>query len=243
MQEIVYHTNYKLEDSYWWFVARNRIVYELINKKCDLTEGVDFLDVGCGTGGFSKILAEKYNVIGLDNSELALEYCRERGLQNLYKCNPDEFPKDEWNVQAITMLDVVEHIEDDAGVVREAYEILPPGGYVIATVPAYQWLWSEHDVQHMHYRRYTRARFNRLLISAGFSIAYSSYFNTFLFPPAVLKRFAEKLTPSNKVEHEPVDNVSPFMDKLFRKIFLAERKILPSISMPFGISIIAIGKK
>ena len=243
MQEIVYHTNYKLENSYWWFVARNRIVYELINKKCDLAEGVDFLDAGCGTGGFSKILAERYNVVGLDSSELALQYCRKRGLENIYQCNLQEFPHEDWNVKAITMLDVLEHIEDDVSVVKEAYDILPDGGYFVTSVPAYKWLWSRHDLQHMHYRRYTKSQMKNLLAGAGFKIIYSSYFNTLLFLPAALKRLTQKQAFSKDSELDPVDRVPKFLDALFRNIFMAEKAILPSFSFPFGLSIIVIGKK
>jgi SAM-dependent methyltransferase len=243
MEEIVYHTNYQLEDTYWWFVARNKIVLDIINKKCQLKEGDDFLDAGCGTGGFTKQLGEHYNIIGLDSSEIALEYCRKRGLKNLYKSYLEDFPKNEWNVKAISMLDVVEHIDDDIGVLKTAYDILPAGGYFIATVPAYMWLWSRHDEIHMHKRRYNKSNFTDLLRETGFKIEFSTYINSFLLIPAMLKRFAENIFKISKADEQPVDEVSPLMNKIFEKIFKFEGKLLSIMRFPFGLSIFVIARK
>lgn len=242
MQEIVYHTNYKLENTYWWFIARNKIIKKLIDKTCNLNKGDQVLDVGVGTGGFASHISEDFDVIGLDTSKTALEYCEKRGLKNLYNMTLDQFPKDDWNIKAVTMLDVVEHIEDDLAVVKEVYELLPKGGSFIAAVPAYQWLWSRHDEIHMHYRRYTGARFKKLLKDAGFSVKYSSYYNHFLFLPAVAKRFVDKIF-STKKDDAPVDEVSPMMNSLFTKIFSFESKLMPAIKFPFGISYVAIAEK
>ncbi len=243
MQEIVYHTNYKLENSYWWFTARNAIVGRVIDKVCKgLRAGDELLDAGCGTGGFAGYIAQKFKVIGLDTSELALEYCRKRGLTNLYCTTLDGFPKDEWNVRIITMLDVVEHIEDDAGVVRQAYDILPSGGWFVAAVPAYQWLWSRHDEIHMHQRRYNRKKFVKLLAEAGFTIEYHSYFNFFLFLPAALKRLLSKLF-GEKEPPAPVDEVSPAVNRLFNSVFGFERRFMPALRFPFGVSFLAVAKK
>ena len=54
MEEIVYHVNYRLEDTYWWFIARRQIVLKLIRKFCRLDSQESILDFGCGTGGFMK---------------------------------------------------------------------------------------------------------------------------------------------------------------------------------------------
>jgi ubiquinone/menaquinone biosynthesis C-methylase UbiE len=243
MQEIVYHTNYKLESTYWWFVARNRIVKHVIDSFCKLDFNHNLLDVGCGTGAFAAEMMKSTNVIALDTSPIALEYTRKRGIKTTYNCYLSEFPKQEHKIDAITMLDVIEHIEDDSGVVKDAFKILDSNGYFIATVPAFQWLWSKHDEIHMHYRRYGLNQFEKLFSDAGFKVLYSSYFNTFLLPPAALKRFIDKITGADKKQTSPIDEVSPFMDNLFRNIFLIEQKLLPKVSLPFGLSIILVAKK
>ncbi len=193
MQEIVYHTNYELEDTYWWFVARNRIVKSIIENRTELRAGDVILDVGCGTGGFAKLISEQFEPICLDTSSIALEYCKKRGLNNIHNSFLSDFPVANYKISAISLLDVVEHIEDDAQVLKEAFELLPENGWLIATVPAYQKLWSKHDEIHHHYRRYNRFEFVSKLREAGFSIKYSSYFNTLLFFPALLKCFLDKI--------------------------------------------------
>jgi SAM-dependent methyltransferase len=243
MQDIVYHTNYELEDSYWWFTARQVIVDKLIKVFTNLKPGQTILDVGCGTGGFTKHMAQTYNMIGLDTSELALEFCRKRGLENLFCGQLSEFPKDKYKVDAITMLDVVEHIPDDRAVVKDVFNLLPSGGYYIMTVPAYQWLWSKHDEVHMHYRRYTKKRINQIIIDAGFNIEFSSYMNSFLFLPAVLKRFSDRFKKKDDSDSKPVDEVSPMLNTIFDNLYKFEANILKLIRIPFGLSVVTIAKK
>lgn len=253
MKEEVYHSNYQVESNYFWFLSRNAIVFETFEKLCNSNNELtnqNVLDIGCGTGGFSKILQiNGYNVYGLDTEPLALDYCRKRGLKNLYNCYIHEINdkiKENENGQLVEFktafaLDVIEHIEDDNKAVNDIYDLLPKGGYLVATVPAYQWLWSQHDITHMHYRRYNLGNFTNLLKSNNFHINYSSYFNTLLFPAVVTKRYLDKLT--NKVNHDPVDKVSDSMNKLLKSIFDKEKSLIPNIKLPFGLSIIVVAQK
>ncbi|MBM2816575.1 MAG: 2-polyprenyl-3-methyl-5-hydroxy-6-metoxy-1,4-benzoquinol methylase [Ignavibacteria bacterium] len=242
MEEIVYHTNYELEDNYWWFVARNEILGRIIEEKTDLKQEDTALDVGCGTGGTMKYFSSRFDMLGLDMSPIALDYCRKRGLTKLYSCTFDEFPKD-IPLKAITMFDVIEHIEDDRGFVKTAFDLLPVGGWLIATVPALQSLWSSHDVVHKHFRRYEQLQFNRMLEITGFRIEYSSYFNSFLLPLALIRRFTDKFFHNGNKSEAPVDAVSPLLNKIFRKIFSAEKTFLPRITFPFGLSLITVARK
>lgn len=243
MQEIVYHTNYKLESSYWWFVARNNIVKSLIMNRTDLAKGSLILDVGCGTGGFAQLISDVYKPVCIDTSPIAIEYCKKRNIENAYVTTLKEFDTKQLNISAVTMLDVIEHIEDDFGVVSQVYDALPSGGWFIASVPAFQRLWSKHDEIHHHFRRYNRMQFDSMLKKAGFNIKYSTYFNTFLFLPAILKRAIDKITGAENKKNEPVEEVSPAMNNLFTKIFMSEKNILRKGAFPFGLSIITIARK
>jgi len=243
MQEVVYHSNFQIENSYFWFLARNKILMKAIGKVTDLKDGDQVLDAGCGTGGFASVLAEKFKVSCLDTQPLALEYCKKRGLNDLNQCLLHEFDFKSRNIKAIFMLDVIEHIENDKLVVKQAFEAMKPGTWFITTVPAYQWLWSHHDELHMHYRRYNMGNFSELLETAGWKIMYSTYFNSFLFPPAVAKRMVDKITGKKPNQAEPVDKLSPAMNDVFTKIFTAEANFLPAVSFPFGLSILVISQK
>lgn len=244
MKEIVYHSNYKLENTYWWFLGRNKIILDLFGKLVKIKENSQVLDVGCGTCGFAKLLNEKYDVIGLDTSETALEYCKKRGLEKLHLSLLSDFPKEKYNVQAITMLDVIEHIEDDAGVVRDVNNTLPQGGWFVASVPAYSFLWSVHDEIHKHYRRYTKKQIVKLISDAGFEISFSSYFNSLLFLPGFLKRILDKIFPNKRGEAEVAVEVFPGpVNSLLTKIFTLESNFFPKFTFPFGLSIIVVARK
>lgn len=241
MFENVYKVNFELEDKYWWFVARNRIVLKLTFNYTNLYKKCTVLDFGCGTGGFASLLNKHFDVIGIDTSPLAIEFCRKRGLNNLFLGSIDDFPANKFNLKGVFALDVVEHIDDDRTILRKLFSVLQKDGYLIITVPAFPWLWSNHDDLHMHKRRYTRSQLKQLLEETGFRIEYISYFNFFLFLPAVLKR----LTIKDKTVEEtpPVDPVPNLLNKVFRCVFESEKFLLPYIRFPFGLSIIAIAKK
>lgn len=244
MQEVVYHTNFQLEDNYWWFKSRNEILKKTVEYFCNLNKDFNLLDVGCGTGGFAAKLLDKCNVIGIDTSETALDYAKKRGLTNLHNCLLSDFPKEKYSkINAITMLDVIEHIENDYEVVKDAYKLLENDSYFIASVPAYQWLWSRHDEIHMHYRRYSISQIKKVIENAGFKIIYSSYFNSILFFPAIFKRFIDKITGSDKKQTSPIDEVPDFINKLFTGIFNLELNWIPKMKVPFGLSIVIVAKK
>lgn len=241
MFEQVYKTNFELEDTYWWFVARNKIVLQVTERITNLSPVDYVLDFGCGTGGFASLLAKKYNVIGIDPSPIAIEYCKKRGLENVFQITLDNFKVSDYQLKAIFALDVIEHIEDDLTTLQKLNNLLPNEGYLIVTVPAFKWLWSNHDVLHMHFRRYDKKTLSNLLLQAGFKISFISYFNFFLFLPAVFSRLFES---KKSVENTPpVVPVSNTLNKVLTKVFLLEKYFLPYVRFPFGLSLFAIAKK
>ncbi|GAB5466366.1 MAG: class I SAM-dependent methyltransferase [Candidatus Kapaibacteriales bacterium] len=240
MQEQVYHSNFKQENEYFWFIARNKIVLDVFEKVCTLEKGSNVIDIGCGTGGFaSKLLDKGYAVTGTDTEPIALDYSRKRGLTDLHLGTLDNFQATK-DYKAAFMLDVIEHIEDDRGVVKQVYDLLPSGAWFTTTVPAYQWMWSHHDEIHKHYRRYSMSGFRNLIEGAGFKTKYSSHFNTLLFPMALGKRLIDRIASSKENPH---DEVPGFLNKAFTKIFSSESGILQKTSIPFGLSILVISQK
>ena len=113
--------------------------------------------------------------------------------------------------------DVLEHIEDDYSAVKEWNRILKPNGYVICFVPAFRFLWSKHDEDNKHYRRYTIFDLNEVFKSNNFAIIKSSYWNFVLFVPVFCLRLCLRLPffPSKKYQlHETKE----FWNKIFTKI-------------------------
>jgi SAM-dependent methyltransferase len=241
MDESVYHLHYRQEESHWWFAARSEIVRRIIESYGNLKPGDTILDIGCGTGAIMKELSDRYRVVGIDMSPIAIEYSKKRGLEEVFVMPVQEFPRDKYNVRAAMMLDVIEHIDDDIDVLRSAREIVGPEGRVIVTVPAYMWMWGAHDLLHHHKRRYTAKTLRAALEKAGLEPIKLTYFNTLLFPLAAVKKLLDKgKTPS--IDEVHLDQPSGIVNSIFRKVFAAERGILPSANLPFGVSLLAVAR-
>ncbi len=132
---------FEVEDTYWWFVARRRLVHSLLGRHLPAAGGPRrIVDVGCGTGATLATLAEYGEVIGVDRSQHALHYCQERGHHRLVRGDGAALPLADESVDVVTALDLLEHIADDAGAVREFVRVLRPGGVLVVTVPAGDWI-------------------------------------------------------------------------------------------------------
>src|SRR6266853_1745065 len=113
MEEYLYPHFYKIENEHWWFAARQRILRVFLEKRLRLPSHTKLLDVGCGTGAILDMLSKKYDAYGQDVSPQAIEFCRQRGLKNLFCGTLGQVPKSFGSFDAVTMFDVLEHIEDD----------------------------------------------------------------------------------------------------------------------------------
>lgn len=238
MEDQLYHEFFELEDRHWWFVARRRILRDIIRRDLQLSPGSSILDVGCGTGAFLADCSSEFRTTGTDTSPLAVEYCRKRGLHNVVQCTLDSYPHPEERFDLITLLDVIEHVDDDLGLLRNALALLRPSGRLLVTVPAYQFLWSRHDEVNHHKRRYTASRLSSVLQRAGFTVQRTTYLNTFLFPLAAVERIADRLRSGRDTA---VLSMPPaFLNKTLLSIFASERHLLRFVSYPFGLSVMAI---
>ena len=94
----------------------------------------------------------------------------------------------------VAALDVIEHIPDDKAALEGIARVLKPGGKLLATVPAHQWMWSAHDVVNHHQRRYSKAAFRKLIDQSPLKLESIGYFNSLLFPVALAERLASKVT-------------------------------------------------
>jgi 2-polyprenyl-3-methyl-5-hydroxy-6-metoxy-1,4-benzoquinol methylase len=242
VEESLYQRMYETEERHWWFVVRRSILREVIEKECGLQAGDTIVDVGCGTGAMLKALQPKFRVLGLDASPLAIKYTKNRGIEHVYQGLLEALPSTETNIRAALLLDVIEHIDDDAAVLRSVSERLAPDGRIVITVPAFSWLWSAHDEAHHHKRRYDAARLREALERAGLEPLRLTYFNTLLFPLAAVR----KVLYANKTIDEAqaaTDMPAAPLNALFRSIFSLEKAILPKADLPFGVSLLAIARR
>jgi SAM-dependent methyltransferase len=234
-------------ERHWWFVARRRVIHAVIAASVPAASPDEraVLDVGCGTGEMLEMLGEFGRVRGLDFSERAVEYCKERlgaSVDVAVGRIPEDIPTS-GDLGLVTAFDVIEHLDDAVGGLRTMYQGLEPGGWLVVTVPAYKFLWSAHDDQNHHKRRYTRRLLRRHLTGAGFAVERMSYFNTLLFPPVAAIRVGRKLLPGRDETASDLKMPGDRMNALLLRVFAAEAPIVSRMPLPFGVSLIAVARR
>ncbi len=240
MEPRVYEEMQELENRHWWFLARRKIIATVISR---LAHGkrLNILDAGCGNGDNLAMLSQHGQVAAMEKDATALKRAQDRGVCPVYACDlPATLPHQvTGNYDLLVMLDVLEHIDADRESLMKLRMQLVDGGLLLLTVPAFPFLWSRHDELHHHKRRYTRQHLLNVLTDSGFEIEFATYFNTLLFPLALLDRMAKKLTANDDVMALP----PAWLNTLLRKIFALETALVGKIYMPFGLSLIAVARK
>lgn len=152
------------------------------------------LDAGCGIGNFVELLrhrTEHVMAVDLSPKNVAVLRSRFRDVPNVEVLQTDlDAQREELrarSVDAICCLDVLEHIQDDAALVRSFAGILPEGGTLFVKVPAHQWLHGSVDVASDHFRRYGRKDLMQLVEGAGFRVEKARYMNMAGVGPYFLK--------------------------------------------------------
>jgi SAM-dependent methyltransferase len=228
--------------SHWWFVARRRIL-EGVVKTLRLPTDSRILEVGCGDGSNLPWLVKYGKVDAVELADDLRLVAEVRGIATVHAGYlPDGLPAGVWATayDAVVMFDVLEHIEADAVSLKTIKTLLKPNGKLVIAVPAFQWLWSAHDEAHHHQRRYTKQTLQRVIVDAGFTLEYISYYNFLLFPLGALVRLFGRLlgAKQSKVNEIP----SPSINVMFEKAFALERFLVPRFTLPFGLSLIAVAK-
>src|ERR1700694_4954563 len=157
---------HRAEDRHWWYRGR-REVLERVIADIGLPASARILDAGCGSGRNMLEMARRGNVAGVELSSASAELARARESGEVIEGSVMELPFEDGSFDLATSLDVIEHLDDDLGSLRELRRVVAPGGSLLVTVPAYPWLWSHHDEINHHRRRYTRRSLARVAGQGG----------------------------------------------------------------------------
>lgn len=241
MREIDFEQMAMVEKNHWWFSSKRKLFIKLLKK--NLKEKNPLIaDVGCGTGEMICSIKEiGFFPLGFDENQTAIDYCKEKELL-VYKENFFE-KKQEIIFDVVFLLDVLEHIENDKDAINILFSRLKPSGFLFLNVPAFQFLYSNHDRVMGHYRRYIVKETRKLLERAGFEIVQIGYWNFFLFTPITIYRTIGRFLKIKSKNSEVGKVFYPinFLLKILLKIELF--LISKGISFPIGTSIYCIAQK
>ena len=243
MQSHHYPILYQVEETHWWYVGRRQIIRTLVEKIVTTLNNPDprILDVGCGTGANLKMLADYGRAEGIDISQQAVDFCRERGLDSVKLGAIEDLPYESGSFELVTALDVIEHLDDDIAGLQEMRRVLRRNGRLLLFVPAFMFLWGVQDDVSNHRRRYTVPRLLQAVEAAGFSIEWASYANISFFLPVLVVRSVMRWL-GLRADTEYGINISP-MNGPFSSLFAAERFVLKRGRLPFGVSAVCIARR
>ncbi|MDP2795493.1 MAG: class I SAM-dependent methyltransferase [Sulfurisoma sp.] len=239
MDPAIYRRMAATQHQHWWFAARREILAQVIETLALPSPNATILEIGCGTGANLPMLARFGTVCAMENDAFSLQQVKKTtGIDVRDGSLPDRIPFDDRRFDLICVLDVLEHVKDDGASLETIRRLLAPGGRILVTTPAYQWLYSSHDTHHHHFRRYTSRQLAQLARTAGLVPTRIGYFNTLLFPLAVVRRLYSRLLPGSGNDDTAMPG--PLINGILRRVFMLEAFVARRWFAPFGVSVIAI---
>jgi ubiquinone/menaquinone biosynthesis C-methylase UbiE len=225
------------DEHHWWYRGRRRVLHGELDRVA-LPEDARILDAGCGSGRMLDELKERGDVVGIDANVHAVAATRRRGHAARLS-EIERMPFADASFDLVTCLDVLEHTPDDRRTLSELRRVTRPGGTLVVTVPAYQALWSAHDVVNGHYRRYRVAELRVAAQEAGWYHLRDSYFNSLLLAPAAVVRLTRR-RPRADSERSELDLTPGWLDGLLEWPLRLEAAMLRAgARLPFGLSLLA----
>ena len=225
--------------SHWWFRGRLAVIRATLRRALP-PRRVRLLELGCGSGNVLAALSEFGEAVGMDAHDELSAAARAAGLDVRVGHLPDDLGVPPGWAEVVLLLDVIEHVDDDVAALGAARTGVGEGGLLVVTVPAYQWLWSGHDEVLGHRRRYTGGELRAAVERAGFTVLRVSYFNTLLFPLLAAVRAWKRIRGDRG--HDLRRPAAP-LNWLLERVFAFERHLVPRVSLPFGASLLLIGRR
>jgi len=232
-----------LEDGSFWFRHRNRCIVAAVRNH---PPRGPLFDVGGGNGFVSRGLKDAgFEVVLVEPGPVGCANARRRGLDLVVRADFGTAGFRAGVLPGVGLFDVLEHVRDDVGFLRDVARALAPGGRLYLTVPAYQWLWSEVDAASGHFRRYTRSSLAAAVASAGLRVAYGTFFFLPLPPVMLLTRVLRQAlrrqrqdSPDTRSEHSP-----PGARLLEALLGFECASIARGASLPGGASLLLVAAK
>lgn len=229
----------QVERGHFWHAPRRRLLMRLVERHLSSIDGdASVLDVGCGSGRFVHALRDRgHRAYGTDPHAVAATANRGWFAVGLAETLP--FASDRFAM--VTALDSLEHV-DDVAALGEIARVLRGGGWLVASVPAHAWLWSERDERAGHLRRYDRAGLQSRLRDAGFEVTHVTGYQFLLLPLLAMSRALQRGRHGRSALAEE-DRPSPPLNAVLRLINDCEVSMGRWLPMPTGSSLIVVARK
>jgi SAM-dependent methyltransferase len=234
----------RLEPQSFWFRGRNSLI--LWSLGTYFPHARDLLEIGCGTGFVLDGIRRRFSgldLTGADPFRAGLAVARRRlpGIRLLQLDARDLRFSEAFDV--VTAFDVLEHIDDDSGVLERAAHSLRPGGGLIVTVPQHRWLWSAADVAAHHERRYDRGELVSKIENAGLTVVRTTSFVTFPLPLLMAARYRQRRAAA-AYDLEGELRLPRLLDCGLELTLAAERALITrGVSFAWGGSLLAVATK
>ena len=239
-----YYTQYlEAQRSHWWFLGRERVLQSLVASPLSGTASPAVADVGSGPGRAARLLFPNASLAAFDISVRSLRAYVEANQRVV--ADAARLPCRSRSFSAVCAFDILEHLKDDEGALREWHRVLKPGGWLVLSVPAIPALWSRHDEANQHHRRYRAGALRRLLAAENFQDVRTTYFNTLLLPGIAILRWSQRLFPQGN----PSDELNPsleldlqrrfprWIERCFESALRLEALWIRRWDLPIGISL------
>ncbi len=231
------------ERDYWWHVGRRAMLAAMLRRGVPPDAARRGLDIGCGTGANFGLLAPYGRFFG---TEIVREACAdgpEIPPRPVVLARGEQLPFADGSLGLCTMFDVLEHVAAEDRLLRDVHRVLQPGGKLLISVPAYAFLWSDHDVSLHHHRRYVRGMLRDSLVRNGFRPERITYAMASILLPVAVVRWASRLRPRRGAPRSTYVRTPEPLNSWLAAVLRAEAAWLRRADLPFGTSVMALAER
>ena len=223
--------------NHWYYKAK----FSAMEKMTRSIARNKILDIGAGTGFFSKQLLEKTNC----EQSICVDIGYPEEHKEIYAQKPLEFltSYEGKDFELALLMDVLEHVVDDVGLLKSYVDIALEGTHYFITVPAFSFIWSEHDDFLEHQRRYSLSHIEKVIVDSGLQLVSSCYFYGVLFPlVAVMRSFGGKHAPKGREPQSQLTQHHPLANSILSSVCGLELNFFQSNRLA-GLSCLCLAKK
>ncbi|MBU3539660.1 bifunctional 2-polyprenyl-6-hydroxyphenol methylase/3-demethylubiquinol 3-O-methyltransferase UbiG [Polynucleobacter sp. UB-Tiil-W10] len=221
---------------HWYYSSKAKMLEQVIGP----ISKNKILDIGAGSAFFSKHLLKNTSA----QECMCLDISYPENTEGTAYGKPIHFYRDTvpYSADLVLLMDVLEHIPDDVAFLKSHVDPLPSGTHFLITVPAFQFLWSSHDVFLEHQRRYTLKRLEKVVLECGLIPQKQFYFYGLVFPLALITRLADKFSSQDQVPRSKLVKHHPIINWLLKKICSLELHLM-GMNQVAGLSVVCLAKK